>query len=337
MPGIDDLELVRDLLRVEPPHAATTARGQQRLAELFGADEEQVAAGPDRAVRTHWLRLPGRRWRPVLAAGLAAAIAAGFVAVQAVAPGGALPADALTVGRLVKLAAAEAELQAVVRPGQWVFWEKKLRSPTYFGLPNGITDVWSTADARKVAYRRNGILRVVRCTVDPCPHLGGGDAFATHVTIHRSQKGTSETFGASLGKAHPVRYGQLGSLPRSPQALERYLARLGYGPGGPATRAFSLIDFLLTSYVMPPKLTAELYRALGDIPGVTVDEHAVDVAGRPGVGFKISAGAARYEIILARRDYRLMGDENRVAGYGFSVSGEAILRQAPVSGPGVLP
>jgi hypothetical protein len=51
----------------------------------------------------------------------------------------------------------------------------------------------------------------------------------------------------------------------------------------PAIREFDAIEDMITSYVMPPQLTAELYRALGDIPGVTVDEHAVDVAGRPGI------------------------------------------------------
>ena len=37
---------------------------------------------------------------------------------------------------------------------------------------------------------------------------------------------------------------------------------------------------------MPPALTAELYRALGNIPGVTVDRHATDIAGRHGLGFR---------------------------------------------------
>ncbi len=49
---------------------------------------------------------------------------------------------------------------------------------------------------------------------------------------------------------------------------------------------------------VPPRLTAELYHALGDLPRVTLDRHAVDAAGRHGVGFRIRAGSAKYEIIL---------------------------------------
>jgi hypothetical protein len=62
--------------------------------------------------------------------------------------------------------------------------------------------------------------------------------------------------------------------------VQRYVRRR---VGPPAIREFDAIEDMITSYVMPPQLTAELYRALGDIPGVTVDEHAVDVAGRPGI------------------------------------------------------
>ncbi len=43
------------------------------------------------------------------------------------------------------------------------------------------------------------------------------------------------------------------------------------------------------TYLMPPSLTAELYRALGNIPGVTVNQHAVNVAGRAGIGFETRA------------------------------------------------
>ena len=85
---------------------------------------------------------------------------------------------------------------------------------------------------------------------------------------------------------------------------------------------------MLTTYVMPPALTAELYHALGDLPRVTLDRNAVDTAGRHGVGFRIKAGLGRYEIILNPRTYRLMGDETGKFG------GSAILSQARVSGPG---
>ena len=109
-----------------------------------------------------------------------------------------------------------------------------------------------------------------------------------------------------------ISYAGLSSLPRDPLALDRYLGRLHLPGWGPApVREFEVISNLLTSYVMPPALTAELYRSLGDIPGVTVDHHAVDVAGRTGVGFQIALpkpfGGGTEELVINPHTYRLMG------------------------------
>jgi len=111
-----------------------------------------------------------------------------------------------------------------------------------------------------------------------------------------------------------ISYAGLSSLPRDPLALDRYLGRLHLPGWGPApVREFEVISNLLTSYVMPPALTAELYRSLGDIPGVTVDHHAVDVAGRTGVGFQIALpkpfGGGTEELVINPHTYRLMGQQ----------------------------
>ncbi len=87
-----------------------------------------------------------------------------------------------------------------------------------------------------------------------------------------------------------VGYTDLGKLPSDPKALVRWAMRPPGGGGRYTTaylawNAFNGIEGTLTSYVLPPKVAAELYRALGDIPGVTVEKDAVDAAGlaRPGV------------------------------------------------------
>jgi RNA polymerase sigma-70 factor (ECF subfamily) len=145
----------------------------------------------------------------------------------------------------------------------------------------------------------------------------------------------------------PVEYTDLGSLPRSPQALLHHLATLPplRGDGPAPVREFSDIEELLATYVMPPRLTAELYRALGDVPGVTVDTHAVDVAGRTGVGFlralpSLQGGGAE-EVILSPHSYRLMGTAligRPSPGAAPKVlNGVAYLRVALVRGPGVMP
>jgi hypothetical protein len=136
----------------------------------------------------------------------------------------------------------------------------------------------------------------------------------------------------------PVSYADLGSLPRDPAALDRYLGRLHLPGHDPApVREFTIIRDLLTSYVMPPLLTAELYLALGDIPGLTVVHHAVDVAGRTGIGFGIGAHGLFRELILDPRSYQLMGQEVVNSRADGGTLGTAILQQALVSGAGRRP
>ena len=54
-------------------------------------------------------------------------------------------------------AAAAAAAQPAVRPGQWVYWQEKAVG----GKPEGIFQVWTTADSRKAAYVYNGEVRFV--------------------------------------------------------------------------------------------------------------------------------------------------------------------------------
>ena len=105
---------------------------------------------------------------------------------------------------------------------------------------------------------------------------------------------------------------------------------------------------MLWAYTMSPKLTAELFHALADVPGVTVDNHATDEDGRPGVAFVLQATDTlpiRMELVLNPSDYRLMGLQWWLIG---PVPGEtgshrvpfallAILRTAFVSRPGDVP
>ncbi len=318
---MDELTAVRELLAEPPPPApdvVTAAR--TRL--------ERATPGPG-APRGH---APRRPWRLAAAAGLAAAVAAGVVIAQVIAPGGTSPAGALTVRELAYRAAAGAAAQPAVRPGQWVFWQEKTGARGC-GSGCGTFHVWTTADPQKAAWVYRGKVVSIRFG----PFIG-----QPQPSIVPQDRGGGWAVGGASGKI-PVSYAGLISLPRDPGALVRYLGQLSVphprGWGSPAARAFTIIGMMLTSYVMPPRLTAELYRALGDIPGVTVNEHAVDVAGRPGVGF-ISPpmpGAGNTEIILNPRTYRLMGQSLVLGPRHQLVNGTAILRQALVSGPGVWP
>jgi hypothetical protein len=186
--------------------------------------------------------------------------------------------------------------------------------------------------------------------IAPCGRPGGKPAIdgcesIGHPVVLRTPRGDSVIAGVS-GKI-PVPYTGLSSLPDDPVALDRYLASLHRQGTWPVpTFQFEVIKDLLTTYVMPPALTAELYRALGGISGVTVDQHAVDVAGRRGIGFKMTfspgKGAPADELILDPETFALMG-EQLIAGTGGDVkagevlTGTAILKSALVSGPGMRP
>ena len=96
---------------------------------------------------------------------------------------------------------------------------------------------------------------------------------------------TTGTFWEGAGS--DVSYQQTGSLPTNPAALDAYLAHLEYPnpnatTANKATAEFSDIRDMLTSYVLPPKLTAELYHALADIPTVIAKPSVKDIGGQSG-------------------------------------------------------
>jgi len=319
---MNELDMIRTLLDEAPPSAEVTAEGRRRIA----------------AGRTGPRRLRARQARPIV--GLAAAALAGAVAITFAVTGGAPgrpvgpppPAGGtLSATELAYRVAAAAARQPEVRPGQWVY-RKYLSKYFTTDFPSRTTRFWTTADSLRAAWTSAG----------GKVHFFGGLASLgmTAVPVKKAH-GEWTLFGFMRLL---VKYADLGSLPRDPKALDRYLAGLlppALGP--PGDREFLIIETMLTAYVMPPALTAELYRALGDIPGIRVDAHAVDVAGRHGVAFmpgKPVALGATPEIIVNPRTYRLMAVEvlvPRSAGMTAGAEGTAILQEALVPGPGVTP
>ena len=321
-------------LREEIPLEEASPKAER----LFLAGLEHPRSGPGTTPRplARWRggERPHLGWRRALTAGLAAALAVAVAAAVIVAvphPGGT--GKTITVRELAYRAAGAAERQPRVRPGQWVYW-KETRSRAR----SSIFQVWTTADSTKAAFVAHG--KVHRF------HFPGGGPQYIGQPEGSSLPGRGTVAGGQTGTI-PVKYAGLGSLPRSPQALLRYLANLplphrsGWGPA--PVRQFVIIEDLLTTYVMPPRLTAGLYRALGEIPGVTVNTNAVDVAGRPGIGFRhtVQPAAGAEEIIIDPHTYRLMGTATIARpspGAAPKVlNGIAYLRVVLVKGPGVMP
>lgn len=263
-------------------------------------------------------------WWFAVAGGLTAALAAGAAGAVVLSSQPAIPASGtITVAELAYRTSAAAARQPDIRPGQWVYRQlvqsTPLLPPGSKGAPQA-TVRWATADDRTNAFFYHGKL-----VIGP---WAGFLAFR----------------GKTLRIPIPspaVSYASLGSLPADPHALVTLFGNTYTNGTAPFRdwRAFQVIGSLLSSYVMPPRLTAELYRALGDIPGIKVDDHVLDLAGQPGIGFIVhlpgaTGPAARFalEIVVNPRTYQFMGFQ-RLG----QPNGVAVVRQALVSGPGVRP
>jgi hypothetical protein len=317
---MNEMDLLTEF-RAEVPLGASP-----HAEELFRAGIQDHSAERARLPRTRnrLARRPfariGMRWRLALAAGLAAGLALGvLVAVQpsgqrAGQPAGQPSAQAigqpsvLTARMLADRAAAAALAGPTVPAGKWVYQ----RTVTYSasppsGTPARLTqDIWSTAD---------GSLE----------YQGGG--------------WSRDTVQQAL-------YRELSSLPANPVAIDRYLARLSY-PNATATQtndevaAFSTIEQLLSSAILPPSLNAELYRALGDIPTVEVRSHVTDIDGRAGVAFVMpeNSQSSNQEIILGTKDYTYLAQaawqpSNGTPNSAIPFTETAVLHTTLVSGPG---
>jgi len=164
--------------------------------------------------------------------------------------------------------------------------------------------------------------------------------------------------GTTLGGWKSVTYSYLDSLPTAPAALEDVLAQ-NAGPDFAGDRSqviFQAIDGLLDAgetdgVVVPPKLSAALYRVLQQLPGVQF-ESATDLAGRQGLGFfMVLEGYYKLELVIDPYTYTYMGfkdvavrdhvmtgtDGTRYLKQGQVLGWAALLGQAIVEGPGQLP
>jgi hypothetical protein len=304
---VNDMDLLAGF-RANVPEAPVSPQAEARFQEAIQRSQRRRPF--------HRATSLSRRGRLAIIAPVAAGAAAAIA--LALLPGGTAPAPALTVTLLADQAAAAALRQPSVSPGQWVFREIKYKmgqSPLWNPASHGdTTDTWETADG-----------------------IRGDDMGPLPLFV----------LGSSVPGSVP--YADLGSLPSNPAALERYLAdRQAYMSwASPSKRAFDSIESIFAQYVVPPKLAAELYRALADIPGVTVNAHVRDIAGRPGVAFALPGGWLS-EIILNPTSDMFMGLQGRFGVVKAEPKGHttpvtwvtyqlALIREAFVSGNGVLP
>ena len=293
MNEIDQLTRLRDWVPV-----GVTPRAEQLFHDALREehDPERVRVSRHRNSRT-WTR---PAWRLGAAVAAVTVLAAGIVTVVR-------PSDSvvLTAKLLADRASAAALAQPQVSPGQWVYRVRESRFDRP-GAPKGSPETrtitsagWETAD---------GQLRYG----DPIVRGSAGPGFYD-VMIPR--------------------YSQLGSLPRDPAALDAYLVHLDPAPDNKSLIPFSGINTMLSNYVLPPALEAEMYQALAVIPGVQVDSHVTAIDGQSGVAFVLPATrqSDKQEIILDASSYRYLA--HGTWNFGTFVE-EAVVKTVIVGAPG---
>ncbi|MEV0170986.1 CU044_5270 family protein [Streptomyces sp. NPDC050803] len=105
-------------------------------------------------------------------------------------------------------------------------------------------------------------------------------------------------------------YRSLEKLPTDPDDMLAWLYKNQKGEGhSDEYFAFKLATDLALESVLPPEVSAALYRAVAKIPGVVLVKDSVDAVGRHGtaVGFVDEDGSSRQELIFNRKTWLLLG------------------------------
>jgi cytosine/adenosine deaminase-related metal-dependent hydrolase len=114
----------------------------------------------------------------------------------------------------------------------------------------------------------------------------------------------------------PFSYSTLTNLAGDPSAVLNLMDRTVGGAGG-STRdgrdeiAFTSLTEILRDYVLPPKVEATIFRAIGQLSRVTLDRDAVNVDGRRALALgRIEEGWLSDEILLDPNTYELIGERS---------------------------
>ena len=99
-------------------------------------------------------------------------------------------------------------------------------------------------------------------------------------------------------------YAYLASLPAQPAALRKIILANNHDD---PTAAFTAIESIFGNFPLSVQFQAELYAVLISLPGVGFTDHAVDPAGRPGIGLYLVHDGLLEGIIVNPRTYVYMG------------------------------
>jgi hypothetical protein len=278
------------------------------FADVHSATPVEQIVSRGRAVRARQ-RIP----RTAVALAVVTAVTAGLL-TWLPGPGGthARTGPAVRTAAYVLDRAAQAAArsrQPVPRPGQYAVVMSVNTSMTEDMGPGGPTRAWLTVDRRRVWQSASGLR----------PGVAWIDNLR-HERLPWSGQPPAAGLGASWQPvpalacpgAPPPRgtYEFLTTLPTSPAKLRAWI--YGHKNGGQSAddQAWTDITDLIAGMLVPPRLTAALFKVAATIPGATVIRHATDAAGRVGIAVaRIAQGSKEdSELIFDTRTYRLLGE-----------------------------
>jgi hypothetical protein len=305
-----DLELVRNL---HPP--AEGCDSSRARAALLAAIEQVERPRPGRK------RPRRRRWAPLGALGVAAAVVVGVVVALSLRGVAANPPPA-AAAVLLRRAAIAAEASGGprrLRPGEYWYVESiwttagvQVAEPTSRG-EDTIVDALSTYERQAwIGLDRPGLVR--SHTVGSITFLS---ASARHQWIRLGRPRELPGYSGSLPPNAFIRpYAQLLALPTNVDTLWRLLfreARTG-SPAWKRHEMFTEIGDLLREDPIPAKVRAALYLVAARIPGIRLLGLTHDAIGRPALAVALNDTlyGERDELLLDPKTSSLLGERSVV-------------------------
>jgi len=330
-------------VQAAPHHVQAASHQVQAASHQVQAASHRVRAVPVRPGRLRFALPAGAAVAAAMVTGIALTLTAGVRP-----PGGSHPAGSHSAAGIVHTPAAGAAIRLLadaataasrhpaprVRASQYEYVASKI---TNGGAKPHLHQIWVSVSNEC----RRGLLE------DPAegyPHEWLTDSTQGEIVGSPTNSGAwrwrpvPEPKCPDRGNLNGPTYWLLRTFPTDPRTLLNliYATNRGYRP---ATRyqVFAAIGELLNDSIMPPQLSAALYRAAAMIPGVVVVPDAADALGRHGVAVAFASAGERDEWIFSRTKLQLLGERTIRLPSGRTVYASAVLRRAFVNKPGSLP
>lgn len=275
-------------------------------------------------------RAPRRNpWlRPALTAGAVATVAAlTFVALPGGGAGGTSATNERSAVTLLEniAFAAERELPSVVRYDQYVYIKSRVADTTYANGGPGKLDpvhdreIWMAADGL-----REGLLEEDK------------DGLR-----HKVLSFSEDLLGTPRTTPSPTSFRELSKLPTDPDKMldwlyETVAKEVDNEQPDQDYRAFVLFGDLIRESLMPPRVSAALYRAAAKIPGVEVVPDVRDTTGRTGIAVtRTGADGEEEQLIFDKKTYTFLGE--RVLDDGKLTGSSSVMKRAVVDRTGQRP